>query len=51
MDFLNLPDPSAGPMDNLQIDPSEIKNIENIQALTLIVYPKAFIVLLYRLSY
>jgi len=46
MDFLNLPDPSANPMENLQIDPSEIKNIENIQALTLIVYQKNFIVFL-----
>ena len=41
MDFY-LPD--SNPMENLQIDPMEIKNLENIQALTLIVYPKNFIV-------
>jgi hypothetical protein len=44
MDFLNFPDPSGNAMENLQIDPAEIKNLENIQALTLIVYPKNFIV-------
>lgn len=44
MELLNIPDASNLSIESLQIDPSEIKNIENIQALTLLVYPKNFIV-------
>ena len=43
--------PESNPMENLQIDPMEIKNLENIQALTLIVYAKNFIVFFFCLKY
>lgn len=44
MELLNIPDPSSLAGENLQMEPQEIKNMENIQALTLLVYPKNFIV-------
>lgn len=44
MELLNIPDPSSLTVENLQMEPQEIKNMENIQALTLLVYPKNFIV-------
>lgn len=42
MDLFSYPDPSSA--DAIQNEPSEIKNIENIQALTLTTYTKTFIV-------